>query len=101
MLTSPNSEESHRHLEKEQMKNKIGVMTQDISGMKKYYKAMHSQLKTVNTNFRIFSESQQGQRIHMPNGLNINQYSPTTNKINKNIVFFQGRSFWETILRKI
>jgi subtilase family serine protease len=101
MLTSTNSEESHRHLEMEQIKNNIGVMTQDISEMKKYYKAMNSQLKTVNRNFRIFSESQQGQRIHMPNGLNINQYIPPINKINKNIVFFQRRSFWETILRKM
>jgi hypothetical protein len=101
MLTSPNSEESHRHLELEQINNKIGVMTKDISEMKKYYKAMNSQLKTVNRNFKIFSESQQGQRIHMPNGLNINQYSPPINKINKNIVFFQCRSFWQTILRKM
>ena len=81
-LASPNSDNTHRQLEMEQIKNEIGLMAKEISEMKKYNKAMHSQLNTVNKNFRVFTEAQQGQRIHTPHGLNINQYSSTVKKIN-------------------
>jgi DNA gyrase/topoisomerase IV subunit A len=81
-LASPNSDETHRQLEIEQLKNEIGLMTQDISEMKKCNKAMHNELKTVNRNFRLLTEAQQRQPIHTPRGLNINQYTSPVDKIN-------------------
>ena len=101
MLASGNSNDSPRELEMDQIKNEIGAMTQDISKMKKYYKAIPSQLKTMNRNFRVLTEAQQGQRIQMPHGLNIPQYSPPLNKINKKIVYSRRRLFRKTILRKM